>query len=127
MASGAVFLASRLQIPLVGLAAGYDSPWRARSWDRFALPRPWSRARTVVMRPYYIPADATRPSLEGHRAEFESLLLAATSKAETWAECGERSTSFNPEPTATVAGTDCKMQNANCKLQIANRRIRSFH
>ena len=48
MAPGAVFLASRLQVPLIGLGMGYASPWRFGSWDRFALPRPFSRARASV-------------------------------------------------------------------------------
>ncbi len=43
LAAGPMFLASKLRMPLVAMGFGYDRPWRARSWDRFALPRP-SRA-----------------------------------------------------------------------------------
>jgi lysophospholipid acyltransferase (LPLAT)-like uncharacterized protein len=89
MAAGAFFLASRLQIPLIGLGMGYESPWRFSSWDRFALPRPFSRARAVVTSPYYVAPDADRDLLEAHRAAFESQLLAATTEAEAWAESGE--------------------------------------
>lgn len=90
MAPGGVFLASRLQAPLVGLGIGYDSPFRARSWDRFAAPRPWSRARAVVTAPYYVPPEANRGQLEACRQEFEEMLNSATAAAENWAESGDR-------------------------------------
>src|SRR5688500_9202849 len=60
MAPGAVFLASRLNMPLVIIAIGYDRPWRAGSWDRFALPRPFSRARAIVGPQIEIPSDVDR-------------------------------------------------------------------
>ncbi len=45
MAPGAVFLASRLGLPLIAMGFGFDRPWRVRSaWDQFAIPRPFSRA-----------------------------------------------------------------------------------
>ena len=44
LAVGPVYLASRLQVPLVALGLGCDRPLRLRSWDRFALPRPFSRS-----------------------------------------------------------------------------------
>ena len=48
LAPGAIYLASKLQMPLVVMGFGFDRPWRAGSWDRFAIPRPGSRARVVV-------------------------------------------------------------------------------
>ncbi|KKL61169.1 hypothetical protein LCGC14_2198010, partial [marine sediment metagenome] len=33
---GPIYLASKLAVPLVVMGYGYDRPWRARSWDRFA-------------------------------------------------------------------------------------------
>ena len=45
MAPGPIYLASKLGLPLVLMGYGYDRPWRLRSWDRFAIPRPCSRAR----------------------------------------------------------------------------------
>ena len=48
LAPGCVFLASKLGLPLVLMGMGYDRPWRAGSWDRFAVPRPGSRVRAVI-------------------------------------------------------------------------------
>ena len=37
-AQGPIYLASRLQLPLVAMGFGYDRPWRVNSWDRFRRP-----------------------------------------------------------------------------------------
>ena len=42
MAPGPIYLASKLGMPLVLMGYGSDRPWRLRSWDRFAVPRPFS-------------------------------------------------------------------------------------
>ena len=44
MAPGPIYLASKLGLPLVLMGYAYDRPWRLHSWDRFAIPRPGSRA-----------------------------------------------------------------------------------
>ncbi|MGC4003542.1 MAG: DUF374 domain-containing protein [Pirellulales bacterium] len=44
MSQGPIYLASKLGLPLVLVGFGYDRPWRANSWDRFAVPRLGSRA-----------------------------------------------------------------------------------
>ncbi|MEM9657294.1 MAG: lysophospholipid acyltransferase family protein [Planctomycetota bacterium] len=90
LAQGPVFLASRTQMPLVPLGFGVDRPWRVRSWDRFAIPRPFSRARAVVGPEIYIPSNADRNCLERHRLQVERLLNALTTDAERWAESGAR-------------------------------------
>jgi len=51
LAPGCVFLASTLGIPIVVMGLGYDRPKRVGTWDRFAIPRPFSRARGIVSRP----------------------------------------------------------------------------
>jgi lysophospholipid acyltransferase (LPLAT)-like uncharacterized protein len=96
MAPGAVFLASRLAMPLVMIALGYDRPWRARSWDRFALPRPFSRARAIVSPQMDIPPDVDRAGLEHYRQEAEKMLNGLTIEAESWAESGGRKTAGEP-------------------------------
>ena len=55
LAQGPIYLASRLQLPLVPMGLGYDRPWRMNSWDRFAVPRPFSRGRAVIGPPLMLP------------------------------------------------------------------------
>jgi hypothetical protein len=90
LAAGCVFLASTLQIPIVALGVGYQRPWRFGTWDRFAMPRPWTRARSVVSRAVSIPPDLDREGIEHHRAGVERLLLHLSDDAEAWAESGMR-------------------------------------
>ena len=85
-----MFLASTLRIPLVAMGLGYQRPWRLGTWDRFAIPRPFSRARAVVSRPLAIPADLDRDGLEAHRDAVERLLTHLSDDAEAWATAGTR-------------------------------------
>lgn len=90
LAPGCVFLASTLRIPLVAMGLGYERPWRLGTWDRFAIPRPFSRARAIVSRPLVIPADLDRDGIEAHRVGVERLLVHLSDAAEDWATAGGR-------------------------------------
>jgi lysophospholipid acyltransferase (LPLAT)-like uncharacterized protein len=90
MSSGAIFLASKLGRPLVCVGYGYDRPWRMRSWDRFAVPRPFCRGRAVFGPPLRVPGNLDREGLECYRSWFEDLLTFLTEDAERWAEGGQR-------------------------------------
>jgi lysophospholipid acyltransferase (LPLAT)-like uncharacterized protein len=90
LAQGAIFLASRLQLPIVPFGMGVDRPWRTPTWDRFAVPRPGSRARAVVGPEIMIPPDLDRAELELRRQGVERLLNQLTTEAEAWAESGEQ-------------------------------------
>jgi lysophospholipid acyltransferase (LPLAT)-like uncharacterized protein len=90
LAAGCVFLASTLQIPIVAMGFGYQRPWRFGTWDRFAMPRPWTRARGVVSRAVRIPPDLDRDGIERHRVGIERLLLQLSHDAEAWADADTR-------------------------------------
>jgi len=87
---GALYLASKLELPLTCVGYGYDRPFRMRSWDRFAVPRPFSRCRAVFGPPLRVPVRMDREQIEAYRAWFERLLNWLTREAETWAEKGGR-------------------------------------
>jgi lysophospholipid acyltransferase (LPLAT)-like uncharacterized protein len=88
LAQGPIYLASKLGLPIVATGFGYDRPWRMRSWDRFALPRPFSRARAVVSPAISLPTDLDRHGVEYYRQRVEHLLNRLTIEAEAWAEAG---------------------------------------
>lgn len=86
LAHGCVYLSSRLQIPIVPLGIGYDRPWRNRqAWDKFAIPRPFSRCRSVLGPKIQIPPDLDRDGIEHHRSWIEQQLELLTTTAEDWA------------------------------------------
>jgi lysophospholipid acyltransferase (LPLAT)-like uncharacterized protein len=91
MAPGAVYLASKLGLPLVLMGYGYDRPWRVRSaWDQFAIPRPGSRARAIPSGEIFVPPDLDRQGIEYFRQKIENLLNRLTVEAERWADSGRR-------------------------------------
>lgn len=90
LAPGAVYLASKLGLPLVLLGFGFDRPWRVASWDRFAIPRPGCRARAVTSPEVHVPPDLDRAGLEHFRQKVEQLLNRLTAEAEAWAASGTR-------------------------------------
>jgi lysophospholipid acyltransferase (LPLAT)-like uncharacterized protein len=90
LALGPVFLASRLGLPLVPMGFGFDRPWRLKTWDQFALPRPFSRCRIVWGPRMPIPRRLDRDGLERYRRQVEDVLNYITAEAEDWATAGTR-------------------------------------
>ncbi len=88
LSQGAIFLASKMGLPIVAMGLGCDRPWRFKSWDRFALPRPFSRARGVVSPAMTIPPSLDRDGVEHYRLHVEQMLNRMTLEAEAWAEAG---------------------------------------
>jgi lysophospholipid acyltransferase (LPLAT)-like uncharacterized protein len=82
---GIVYLAARTGLPVVALGIAYQRAWRMRSWDRFALPHPWSAAAMVSTEPIHVPADLDKEGLEPYRLLVEQALHRATEAAEKWA------------------------------------------
>ncbi len=85
LALGSVYLASKLGLPIVAMGFGYDRPWRANSWDRFALPRPFSRARCILSPELFVPANLDRDGMEHFRVKIERLMNWMNDEAEDWA------------------------------------------
>lgn len=109
LAPGAIYLASKLGMPLVLLGFGYDRPWRVeKAWDRFAIPRPGSRARAVMSPEIGVPPDLDRQEIEHFRARAERLLNRLTAEAEAWAESSTRKVgqfAVGPRYATPLSGT----------------------
>ena len=88
MAMGPIFLASMLKMPIVPVGFGCDSPWRLSTWDRFAVPKPFSRARILFGPKIHIPRKLNRDQKEAYRGKIECLVNDLTHTAEHWAEHG---------------------------------------
>ncbi|MBN1863427.1 MAG: lysophospholipid acyltransferase family protein [Victivallales bacterium] len=78
MSKGPVILASMTGIPVVPLGINYSSFWELKSWDRFQIPRPWSRIKMVIGDPLRIPPNITDEELEGWRLLLEERLNSAS-------------------------------------------------
>jgi lysophospholipid acyltransferase (LPLAT)-like uncharacterized protein len=83
---GIVYIASRAGMQIVPTGIGYERPWRAKSWDRFAVPRPCSRAKMVSDRPITVPPRAKSDELEHYRLLVQAEMDRLTAVAEKWAD-----------------------------------------
>jgi hypothetical protein len=88
LAAGAIFLSSKLGLPIVAAGIGFDRPWRTKTWDGFAVPRPGSRARIITSPAITIPGRLDRDNFEHFRCGVERLLNRLTLETEQWAEEG---------------------------------------
>jgi lysophospholipid acyltransferase (LPLAT)-like uncharacterized protein len=80
---GLVFLASTTGLPVLGFGVGYSRAWRFGSWDRFALPWPFSTVWCVSATPVHVPAGPlSRAEMEHYRRLIEEGMLEATDIAE---------------------------------------------
>ena len=83
---GLIYLASRTGLPVVGAGMAFKRSWRARSWDRFCVPRPFTPAACVAPAAVTVPPDADRDTLEECRIQVERRMQSAMLEAEAWVE-----------------------------------------
>jgi lysophospholipid acyltransferase (LPLAT)-like uncharacterized protein len=96
---GIVFVAARTGLPIVPVGFGYASAWRTKSWDRMALPRPFSRVVAVTLPPIHVPDIDDRKQLEVYRQQVEWAMREASRLAQKLAE----SNAATPAPGAQGA------------------------
>lgn len=82
---GLVYLASRTGLPIVLIGVGYQKAWRVNSWDRFAIPHPFSLSTCVASAPIHVPPGLKSAALESYRQLIEKRLEYITEDAERWA------------------------------------------
>jgi lysophospholipid acyltransferase (LPLAT)-like uncharacterized protein len=73
---------------IVPFGVGYRRPWRAGSWDRFAVPRPFSRAKFLTADPIAVPPGLRSAGLEPYRQMVQAEMDRLNAIAEDWAETG---------------------------------------
>jgi len=83
---GIIFVSSETNVPIVPVGIGFASAWRANSWDRFAVPIPFSTICGVVGDPIHVPPDLDRSGLLAWRELVEKQMMHVTQLAEVWAE-----------------------------------------
>ncbi|MCE9528830.1 MAG: hypothetical protein K8R36_22520 [Planctomycetales bacterium] len=103
---GALLLASRTGMPLCPVTLAYDRPWRLARWDKFVIPRPFSRVVLCVNKPLPVYAGAGSRSVEDQRLKVAAIMQESTRRAEAllrrWRK-GERLPLVSPEAKALDA------------------------
>ena len=72
---GIVFLAQKTGAPVVPVHMEYSSCWRVKSWDRFIIPRPFSRVRVIVGQPQQIRSTSTPEEFETERLRLQDAMM----------------------------------------------------
>ncbi|MBL8892923.1 MAG: lysophospholipid acyltransferase family protein [Planctomycetaceae bacterium] len=83
---GAIYLAAMLQLPLVPVGVGMARPWRLATWDQFAVPKPFHRARIIFGTPIHLPRRCEREQLEQLTKGIGQDLEHITEVAQQWAD-----------------------------------------
>lgn len=71
---GTVLLAQLTQVPIVPLAYAAEKAWYLKSWDKFVVPKPFSRIKIVVGRPIYVDKKLSKEAQEAVRLEAQQAL-----------------------------------------------------
>jgi lysophospholipid acyltransferase (LPLAT)-like uncharacterized protein len=76
MSNGPIALAMKTGRPIVPVAINASSCWQLRSWDRFQIPKPFSKLTLVVGEPLQVPPDLPKEQVEAWRARVEAAVNA---------------------------------------------------
>ncbi|OWK36209.1 protein of unknown function DUF374 [Fimbriiglobus ruber] len=98
---GVVYVASRTGMELIPVGIGYDRPWRVKSWDRFAIPRPFTQAKIILGSPMRVPPGLRSAGLDEYRLILQAEMDRLSGFAEAWAETGrlDPAATTLPEPS----------------------------
>jgi lysophospholipid acyltransferase (LPLAT)-like uncharacterized protein len=71
---GSVVMAGKAGVPIIPILFGAERAWMFNSWDRYLVPKPFSRVVLLYEEPVWVPPDADGAELEKCRALFEERL-----------------------------------------------------
>jgi lysophospholipid acyltransferase (LPLAT)-like uncharacterized protein len=71
---GVVALAKRLGLPILPIGIRFESAWYAKSWDRLAIPKPFSTVHVVMDRFLEVPLNASPEQLDAIRQATQQML-----------------------------------------------------
>jgi len=72
---GIIFLAQKTGAAVVPVNMEYSSCWRVKSWDRFILPRPFSKVRVIFGPPHRVRSTATPEEFEAERLRLQNAMM----------------------------------------------------
>ena len=73
---GIIFLARKSGAPVLPVNMEYSSCWRLKSWDRFILPRPFSKVRVIIGQSYHVRSTSTPDEFETERLRLQDAMMA---------------------------------------------------
>ena len=80
--AGALYIAQRSGLPILPISTSAKRRWTLSSWDRFLIPKPFSKSVIAIGEPIYVSLEATPQQLEEKRKELEESLAELTQRAD---------------------------------------------
>jgi hypothetical protein len=72
-APGVLIAAQRAQAPVIAVGLAVESAWRLKTWDRFKIPRPFSRVRIAYSDPVTLDVGSPRAAADDTE-RFQALM-----------------------------------------------------
>lgn len=79
---GVIVMAQRSGAALIPIGTSAQRRWIAPAWDRYMIPKPFSRAIAIFGDPIYVHSDADEQAQEQARAQLESAIVEIQMQAE---------------------------------------------
>lgn len=81
---GAVMLAKKTGNPILPFCVTPKSFWTLNSWDKFQIPKPFTKAQALIGEPIYVPPDADEELTKEKNAELQRALDELVRLGEEW-------------------------------------------
>jgi hypothetical protein len=78
---GFIKLAEATGAPIVPIHVRFSSAWRLKTWDRFVIPKPFSRVVVTFAEAITVPRGLDESAFENERVKLEKLLVQGTDDA----------------------------------------------
>ena len=72
---GIIFLAQKTGIAVLPMNVEYSSCWRVKSWDRFIIPKPFSKIRTIIGEPHRVSSTTNDAEFEAERLRLQNAMM----------------------------------------------------
>jgi lysophospholipid acyltransferase (LPLAT)-like uncharacterized protein len=72
---GTMLMAQRAQIPMLHITYGTYPAWTFNSWDKFVVPKPFSRTVLLMGKPIYVDSDLRGAEFEALRKQIEAQMI----------------------------------------------------
>jgi hypothetical protein len=72
---GVIFLAQKTGYPIVPVSLGLTKYWELPSWDKFRIPKPFSKAVMIYGEPIIIPPKLEKSEVEEYRVSLEKAFI----------------------------------------------------
>jgi lysophospholipid acyltransferase (LPLAT)-like uncharacterized protein len=79
---GAIYLASNAPALLLPLGVAGSAYWQLPTWDRYFIPRPFSRVHVHIGEPLQLPTDIPRRETEYWQEQIATIINAASDEAQ---------------------------------------------